>query len=372
MSAIGKKVLDLAEQQGLLDVKAIAELRRQVAQSKFVITPEAIAKVLVDHGHLTPFQARKLVSQALGNEPDPVEQRLAEKQPKRREEPEEELTLADSSTDIPIRAKPKSQPGPEEGTPALERPVEGSTAEDFVPLKPAQINRPARGTRWKTDQPGSISETVEMTPVDLGSSPSPPAPSPSPIDDLFGPDPFAKSSAAQPPSRTPPSRTPQPAAPLDDLFGPGPLGPASLATQLKPLPPPQKNVWDSPLLLIGGGALGVMLVVFLLLLYALTRGSAAELFGKAEEEYRNGSYSSAIGIYETFLRTIPTIRAPVWPASAWAWRRCVRSVTTRRIRGKHWKRPSKSCRKSRAKKSSRKRGASFRPFCRISPMALPR
>src|SRR5947207_15424751 len=100
MSAIGKKVLDLAEQQGLLDVKAIAELRRQVAESKFVITPEAIAKVLVDSGHLTAFQARKLVSQALGNEPDPVEQRLAEKKPPPKPQPLEELTLADSSADV--------------------------------------------------------------------------------------------------------------------------------------------------------------------------------------------------------------------------------------------------------------------------------
>src|SRR3954471_12504045 len=164
MSAISKKVLDLAEQQGLLDGKAIAELRRQVAESKFVVTPEAIAKVLVDHGHLTPFQARKLVSQAMGNEPDPVEQRLAEKQPKPRSEPEEELTLADSETDVPIRARPsqaKNEAGPE-----LERPVDGSTAEDFVPLKPAKVKPPPRGTRWKTDQPGSLSETIEMSPID--------------------------------------------------------------------------------------------------------------------------------------------------------------------------------------------------------------
>src|SRR3954452_18465490 len=157
MSAIGNKVLDLAEQQGLLDVNAIALLGRQVAESKFVITPEAIAKVLVDHGHLTPFQARKLVSQALGNEPDRVEQRLAEKPSKRRAEPEEDLTLADSATDVPIRARPKARPSPEEGAPSLDRPVEGSTAEDFVPIKPAQINRPPRGTRWKTDQPGALS-----------------------------------------------------------------------------------------------------------------------------------------------------------------------------------------------------------------------
>src|SRR4051812_34660571 len=98
MSAISKKVLDLAEQQGLLDGKAIAELRRQVAESKFVITPQAIAKVLVDHGHLTPFQARKLVSQAQANEPDPFE---APAQPRAKPSSIEDLTFADGSEPVP-------------------------------------------------------------------------------------------------------------------------------------------------------------------------------------------------------------------------------------------------------------------------------
>src|SRR5262245_28268536 len=108
MSALGRKVMDLAEQQGLLDGKAIAELRRQVAESKFVVTPEAIAKVLVDHGHLTPFQARKLVSQAQGDQPDPAEQRAMEKaRAKRAREPVEELRLADEPGEM---APPRSAP----------------------------------------------------------------------------------------------------------------------------------------------------------------------------------------------------------------------------------------------------------------------
>src|SRR4051812_42612665 len=98
MSAIGNKVLDLAEQQGLLDGKAIAELRRQVAESKFVITPQAIAKVLVDHGHLTPFQARKLVSQAQANEPEPFEEPA---QPRPKPGSIEDLTFADGSEPVP-------------------------------------------------------------------------------------------------------------------------------------------------------------------------------------------------------------------------------------------------------------------------------
>src|SRR5438270_5946670 len=89
MKTLARKVMDLAEQQGLLDGKAIAELRQKVAESKFVVTPEAIAKVLVDHGHLTPFQARKLVSQAVG--PEPPAEPPAEKRPAGNE-PVEDLT----------------------------------------------------------------------------------------------------------------------------------------------------------------------------------------------------------------------------------------------------------------------------------------
>src|SRR5881392_306450 len=192
MSAISKKVLDLAEQQGLLDGKAIAELRRQVAESKFVITPEAIAKVLVDHGHLTPFQARKLVSQALTNEPDPVEQRVAEKPTPRKPQPVEDLTFADPA-DRPLPAKPQSPktaaPRRQDNRPPeLKQPVEGSTAEDFVDLDPVDPTPQARGNRWKTDA-AAMSETIELTPIDL-SAPSPVSASPpdlAPIDDLFGP-----------------------------------------------------------------------------------------------------------------------------------------------------------------------------------------
>jgi hypothetical protein len=42
-----------------------------------------------------------------------------------------------------------------------------------------------------------------------------------------------------------------------------------------------------------------------LLFYSLTRGSAAELFAKAEADYQSGSYGSAIKGYETYLKSYP-------------------------------------------------------------------
>jgi outer membrane protein assembly factor BamB len=327
MSALGRKVMDLAEQQGLLDGKAIAELRRQVGESKFVITPEAIAKVLVDHGHLTPFQARRLVSQALGDQPDPIEQRIIEKTPPRKkQQPIEDLTLADDMSpsgvsspgpddeivDLEPIEEPKSgrsrpaakrpspatrRPPQEKSPPALDPPVDGSTADDFVELEAIDAAPHARGTRWKTDTP--LNETIDMPPIDL-SEPMAAAPADDlqPIDDLFGPDPVP-APIARP--------APRPAAgPFAvDVLAPLPAKPSPLAKSVTPLRRPTKNVWDSPLLLIGGGTLGIILVAFALLLYALTRGSAAEMFNKAEEEYRGGSYATALAIYEKFLQQYP-------------------------------------------------------------------
>ena len=52
------------EQKGLLDQKVIHDLRRRIAKSREKkITPEAVAKFLVDKGYLTAFQATKLVNE---------------------------------------------------------------------------------------------------------------------------------------------------------------------------------------------------------------------------------------------------------------------------------------------------------------------
>ncbi|MDZ4848765.1 MAG: PQQ-binding-like beta-propeller repeat protein [Pirellulaceae bacterium] len=56
-------LIDLLEEQGLLDPEVIAELRRNIAHSKTRITTEALAKLLVENGQLTRFQATRLVSQ---------------------------------------------------------------------------------------------------------------------------------------------------------------------------------------------------------------------------------------------------------------------------------------------------------------------
>lgn len=53
----------LLESRGLLDPEIVSELRRQVEQSKGRLTPETIARLLVENGQLTRFQATKLVTE---------------------------------------------------------------------------------------------------------------------------------------------------------------------------------------------------------------------------------------------------------------------------------------------------------------------
>lgn len=58
---LAKELIDRLERLGLLDEEIIAALREQLEQSGVRVTPEAIAKLLVDNGQLTRFQATKMI-----------------------------------------------------------------------------------------------------------------------------------------------------------------------------------------------------------------------------------------------------------------------------------------------------------------------
>jgi outer membrane protein assembly factor BamB len=61
------------ESLGLLDPDVIQELKRQVEQSKYRVKPETLAKVLVENGQLTRFQATKLIAESSEEEGDVAE-----------------------------------------------------------------------------------------------------------------------------------------------------------------------------------------------------------------------------------------------------------------------------------------------------------
>ena len=283
------KVLDMAEKQGLLDAKAIGELRKQVAESKFVVTAEAIAKVLVDHGHLTAFQARKLVSTALG-EPEPAAP--AASAPARPAAPpakahESDLRLADSSSSDDIVDMKVAAPPPK---PPAARPA---------PPKPSRSQ-------------------AETRPLDVAPRPAPPRQAPSPLVPVAPPvapapamlEPISPPAAASPLTPVAPPRPVSPLVPaspplLDPLQAPSatPVKVDQKGARTRTARPKGESPWKNPTyLLLGGGVLLVMIVAFALLYWNLVRTPIAELFNAADKDYQSGSLGGAKEKYTEFLK----------------------------------------------------------------------
>lgn len=67
---LANELIDRLERLGLLDQEIIEALREQLEQGGTRVTPEAIAKLLVDNGQLTHFQATKLIGELRSGEYD--------------------------------------------------------------------------------------------------------------------------------------------------------------------------------------------------------------------------------------------------------------------------------------------------------------
>ena len=60
---LANELIDRLERLALLDQEIIEALREQLEQGGTRVTPEAVAKLLVDNGQLTRFQATKLIGE---------------------------------------------------------------------------------------------------------------------------------------------------------------------------------------------------------------------------------------------------------------------------------------------------------------------
>ncbi len=73
-----RELIDRLESSGTVDHEIIEALRQQLEESGARVTPEAVAKLLVDNGHLTRFQATKLIGELRGGDDDDLENRAGE------------------------------------------------------------------------------------------------------------------------------------------------------------------------------------------------------------------------------------------------------------------------------------------------------
>ena len=118
--------LNRVEELGLADERVLAHLRQLVAEAKGNATAEVLAKILVENGHLTPFQARKIVGEVTAELEDAKAKaaRPIKSQPTMVEglellEEVDGLELISEGPAVPASPPPKPPPPPPGEQPAL-------------------------------------------------------------------------------------------------------------------------------------------------------------------------------------------------------------------------------------------------------------
>ena len=167
---LAKELIDQLEQRGLLDQEITEALREQLEQGGTRVTPEAVAKLLVDNGQLTRFQATKLIGELRSGEyAETAEAEVVEVVSVGDdltivgEEPVEvmEAVAADAVEAVPVEAVPVEAVAVEavavEAVPAQAVPVQAVAAE--VVAVPADASdagssqRPTRKSKVKRPDP---------------------------------------------------------------------------------------------------------------------------------------------------------------------------------------------------------------------------
>ena len=299
-----KLFLDLLEQRGMLPDAVIAKLRRQLSEQEKATTPDVVARMLVQRGLLTVFQAKQLLSEIQKQ----VGRKPAGEQPQPTKSPKPKKKASADSDDLGLAAiddEPEASADDDLGLAVLE--------EDLPEKTPASAETSAAGTPAESGPAATKAPqapAVEgLTPLDSGLTPlggvdgltpvakrqtrSEPA-GLQPLDALADDPLLAESEAEAAPS---PLMGPEkPKAGLGRLLG------RQKGEKPKRRKKSRENQWDSPLLLIGGGALLLLVLTGVLLTWLALRTTGDELFLAAEDDYKAQAYTQAIGKYDKFIK----------------------------------------------------------------------
>lgn len=255
-----KQFIELVESKQLLSPEIVDELHKQVAESKTRLTPELLAKLLVDNGHLTKFQATKLIAELKEQTADASQN--AEGFAAEADEPEEEE----------LGFAPEPETAEDEPAPASEdqniAPVFADEAQpqiaQVVEVEPVEVVEAV-----SAHEPGQVVEAVEV--VDVVEALPPASPVPFAADDESGFD-------SSPPAMKKPVRPNQPTS----------------------------NPWDSFRILGVGLILALVLVAGYYLLNWFIRGNAEDRLARANDAYESRSYETAASMYTEFAEDFPT------------------------------------------------------------------
>ncbi len=237
-----KLLIDHLEEQGLLDPEVIVELRRNLAQSRTRMTIEMLAKLLVDNGQLTRFQAIRIVSQ-----------------------------IKDAN-----RTEP-STPSPLAGEEELELlPDEPSSAK-------AAPNPTAPGKSKTDNQVVNADEIVEATPFESSQTPS----------------------AEEVPSKKRKTKSSRGRESSDTSQGFESFGDTTRLVKPVKIAAPQGNSWDAFRIWGVGFILSVLVAALSWLVYWVMSGSSAEYYEQAKSAYESREYEVAVEKLTNFAKKFP-------------------------------------------------------------------
>jgi outer membrane protein assembly factor BamB len=267
-----QRFIEMLEERSVLPERLVAKLRTKVGESDPPMSADNLAKFLVQKGHLSAAQATNLL-RALTAQPRQIS--AANVDSESDEGPA-------SSTIFPAGVSPAV------GGSDHASPQSGADEDDVLELVPIddEEDLPRRATA--SDRPEPMITPVQRksrAPVDEPRSERAPLPALPPL-----------------PTDVKDNRRAKPADAAPRI--------ATSDGERVKKKQRRKNQWDSPFLLIGGGALAVLLLCGATVYLILNWENGDDQLKQARGAASNGAYAQAITFYETFLAKFP--RHPEW------------------------------------------------------------
>jgi outer membrane protein assembly factor BamB/TolA-binding protein len=265
------QILSAVEQSNLVSDDVIDELRQRLEKSRQTPDLKAAVKWLVQKEHITSDQGRRLLSRAstapagAAAKPAPADE-------------DDDLKLFDEPASPPSPAPPRKAP---------------RQADDDLQLSPLDDGTGAAQPASAPSSAGKRSDArwagTPQAPAPRRSEPAAAKPRP----------------ARRQPIETAPMEPANGAGPDDDIFAANEEGfgaaEPSRERGKKKAEGSQRNVFDTPLMLIGGGILTLIIIAIGFFYFRITRLTGDDAFKQAHDLYMSGSYTQAIDKFDKYL-----------------------------------------------------------------------
>ncbi|HWB13772.1 MAG TPA: PQQ-binding-like beta-propeller repeat protein [Pirellulales bacterium] len=270
-------ILSAVEQSNLVSDDVIGELRQRLEKSRQPPDLKAAVKWLVQKEHITSDQGRRLLSRAgtpsAGTAPKPV-------------------AGGDDDDDLKLVDEPPAAPAPSKAPPARQ----SDDDLGFSPLEDAQVSE------------ASADSSPSKKSSDARWAGTPQAPSPRRSERRSEPT-AAKTKSARRQQATSSREPAYDAGQGDDVFATaddfGGDDRGRPERGKKKAAGGQRSIWDTPLMLLGGGGLALIIIAIAFFVFRIGRLSGDESFRQADELYKSGSHTQAIDKFDKYLEEFP-------------------------------------------------------------------